>query len=362
MKRFLRTLFLLLLPAVVLYGLFAAVLASSREMAGMGEIVAATVGGSLQLYGTSHHENFATYKRMVTEALAPRLLVLGTSRCMQLRGEFFAEKSFYNAGGAVRNMADYIDFLRALPEGSLPDTLLLVLDQNMFNTGWRASSPQGPQEYDVELEMDWLDTLLRTGVDYGNGKFRIFENLLPRPGIYGLAAAARGMGFAADGSYRYGLVARQNLDRPQANFAATYRDIDGGRDRFAYGSQPDAVALDQLDQLLDFCAGQGIRVVGLLPPFPPSVNERMDENGGYGYIPLLGEALAGRFVARGGEFYDFTRIESEDAEYLDGFHGGDRVYGRIALALARQSTLLRGMVAEEATRQLLARPGNPRAL
>ena len=191
MKKFLRVLALFLLPVALLYGLFAAVLVSTRELAGMEEIVAATLDGSLTLYGTSHHENFATYKLRVTSALAPRLLVLGTSRSMQLRGEFFSEKSFYNAGGAVRNMADYEDFLRRLPEEALPETLLVVLDQNMFNTNWRQSSPTAPQDYG-ELEMDFFDTLLRTGLDYGNRKFSIAKTILPQQGVYGLAAAARG--------------------------------------------------------------------------------------------------------------------------------------------------------------------------
>ena len=119
MKKFLRVLALFLLPVALLYGLFAAVLVSTRELAGMEEIVAATLDGSLTLYGTSHHENFATYKLRVTSALAPRLLVLGTSRSMQLRGDFFSEKSFYNAGGAVRNMADYEDFLRRHSQGRI---------------------------------------------------------------------------------------------------------------------------------------------------------------------------------------------------------------------------------------------------
>ena len=76
----------------------------------------------------------------------------------------------------------------------------------MFNTTWRESSPADPQTYG-DLPDDSFATLLRTGFDYGNHKFSIVQNLLPRAGIYGLAAAAKGMGFAADGSYRYGTVA-----------------------------------------------------------------------------------------------------------------------------------------------------------
>ena len=362
MKKFLRVLALFLLPVALLYGLFAAVLVSTRELAGMEEIVAATLDGSLTLYGTSHHENFATYKLRVTSALAPRLLVLGTSRSMQLRGEFFSEKSFYNAGGAVRNMANYEDFLRRLPEEALPETLLVVLDQNMFNTNWRQSSPTAPQDYG-ELEMDFFDTLLRTGLDYGNRKFSIAKTILPQQGVYGLAAAARGMGFAVDGSYRYGKTAEKNLDQPEKNFADTYRNIDFGELRFAYGEAPDALALSQLDGLLAFCAEKEIRVVGFLPPFPPAVNRRMEQNGGYGYLDTLYEEVARRFAGYGWEFYDFTAVDSADDEYLDGFHGGDRVYAKIALNLSGNSEILSKNIDSVTLEKLLAeRGGNPRIL
>ena len=85
------------------------------------------------------------------------------------------------------------------------ETLLLVLDQNMFNTTWRESSPTDPQSYgELTLDFaDWVDTLLRTGFDYGNGKFALRDVLRARDGVYGMAATASGTGFAADGSYRY---------------------------------------------------------------------------------------------------------------------------------------------------------------
>jgi len=364
-KRFLRLLAVFLLPVVLLYALFAGALAATRERAGLDEITAAAADGTLVLYGTSHHENFAAFKLRAAAQKKAALLVLGTSRSMQLRSEFFSTDSFYNAGGGVRTMADYEDFLSRLPADALPETLLLVLDQNMFNTTWRESSPTDPQSYgELTLDFaDWVDTLLRTGFDYGNGKFALRDVLRARDGVYGMAAAASGTGFAADGSYRYGKNAEKNLDDPQRNFSATYRNIDFGELRFAYGDTPDALALSQLSSLLDWCAGKNIRVVGLLPPFPPSVTARMKANGGYAYLDQLYGAIAPLFAAHGGEFYDFTVMDAPDEEYLDGFHGGDRVYARIALALGQESMILGKSVNSVTLRQLLDTTWqNPRSL
>ena len=352
MKRFLTRLALFLLPAVLIYGLFAAALINTRELADLESIVAATADGSLTLYGTSHNEKIGAYKMQATSAIGAQLLVLGTSRSMQLRSEFFTQDSFYNAGGGVRNMADFQDFLSRLPQDALPQTQLVVLDQNFFNTDWRYSSPAEPQDF-VGEEPDFFDTLLRTGIDYGSGKFSLLDVLRPQQGIFGLAAAARGTGFAVDGSYRYGTVALENLGEPEKNFADTYRQIDFGQQRFAYGDTPDEVALDQLEKFLAFCNEKEIEVVGFLPPFPPSVYQRMIDSDRYGYLDTLYEEIAARFTAAGGEFYDFTAIESTDDEYIDGFHGGDRVYAKIALELAERSEILSGEIDTRQIQQML---------
>lgn len=66
----------------------------------------------------------------------------------------------------------------------------------------------------------------------------------------------------------------------------------------------------------------------------------MEQNGGYGYLDTLYEEVARRFAGYGWEFYDFTAVDSADDEYLDGFHGGDRVYAKIALNLSGNSEIL----------------------
>lgn len=165
-----------------------------------------------------------------------------------------------------------------MPEEALPETLLVVLDQNMFNTNWRQSSPTAPQDYG-ELEMDFFDTLLRTGLDYGNRKFSIAKTILPQQGVYGLAAAARGMGFAVDGSYRYGKTAEKNLDQPEKNFADTYRNIDFGELRFAYGEAPDALALSQLDACWPFARKRRSGWWGFCRRSPPRSTDAWSRTG-----------------------------------------------------------------------------------
>ena len=120
MKRFLTVISLFLLPVVLFYALLATVMYNTRELAEMDELVPATVSGELKLYGTGYHENFFTYKHRVTSELARELLVLGTSRSMQISGDFFSEKSFYNAA----TLPTTPSFCRRFPKKACPKPCL----------------------------------------------------------------------------------------------------------------------------------------------------------------------------------------------------------------------------------------------
>lgn len=362
MKRFLKITALFLLPFVLFYGLLGIFFVNSREGAPLDEVVSATVDGSLVLYGSAYHENFQAYKYRVVSQLAPSLLVLGTSRSMPLRSTFFTEKSFYNAGGTVKNAQDYLRFLQQLPAESRPGTVFMVLDQNMFNDEWAFNNrTAGLALSDLPVKGD---VLLRMGNSYGDGKFSILKNLSGRTGCYGVAAVGRSSGFTADGSYRYGVAAEANLSAPERNFADSYRNIDFSQLRFAWGDEPSEWALDQMDQLLRWCREEQIQVVAMLAPLPPTVYERMIASGNFGYLEKLPGALSELFAGYGYLCFDESYLPDTTAvQYLDGFHGGDEVYAQALLQLAEENTVMARLVDSQAVADLLAQPHeNPRVL
>ncbi len=102
-----------------------------------------------------------------------------------------------------------------------------------------------------------------------------------------------------------------------------------------------AGALEDTRQLLAWCGQNGITAVGLLPPYAPSVLEKMQSSGNYGYMDKLPAALAELCAQYGFEFFDFTAApDASDVEFMDGYHGSDRVYCRLALQMARESAAL----------------------
>lgn len=101
MKRFLKILALFLAPVILLLGMFSLALVRSGELTPTADIEAAALNGGLELFGLAYRDDTRALKQAVANARGADVLVLGTSRSMQLRGAFFASDSFYNAGGGI---------------------------------------------------------------------------------------------------------------------------------------------------------------------------------------------------------------------------------------------------------------------
>ena len=176
----------------------------------------------------------------------------------------------------------------------------------------------------------------------------------------GKTAAGRGAGFYADGSYTYGTAVLHPEKSVDAEFKDTFQRIAKNTNRFEYGETPDAESLAQTEALLAFCARAGIEVTAFLPPYAPSVWQRMQETGQYGYIPATFASLETMFARYGFEVFDYSYLpETNDSQYVDGFHGSDRVYAALCARLAEDSLLLGAQFDSAALTALFTAQGNP---
>lgn len=359
MKKFLSTLALFLLPVALVCGMFYGILVTSGEGFSEEEMAQKVLAGEDVFFGLAYRDNTRYYKHLVASGKGAELLVLGTSRSMPFHSEFFSQTSFYNAGGGANYVNEYLFFLKSLPQQSLPGTLLLVLDQYFFQEGW--SNPDLLPEFDYNYYAfetgSAYNALLK---DFGVGKVSLAKSLSPHAGVYGMAAVNRGSGFYADGSYSYGRL----VDHPElgtdVGFHDSYDRISRGADRFEYADEVSPRCLAIVNELLSWCAEQNIQVAAVIPPYAPSVYLHMAETGRYGYIQQLPAALAGLCEGYGFECFDFTYMpDTNDDEYLDGYHGGDRVYARIAQSLAGQSDILKASINTDYLAAALADSGNP---
>ena len=176
-----------------------------------------------------------------------------------------------------------------------------------------------------------------------DGKYSLLHVLGTQDGVYGMSAAGRGAGFYADGSYTYGTAVLHPEKSVDAEFKDTFQRIAKNTNRFEYGETPDAESLAQTEALL-----------------APSVWQRMQETGQYGYIPATFASLETMFARYGFEVFDYSYLpETNDSQYVDGFHGSDRVYAALCARLAEDSLLLGAQFDSAALTALFTAQGNP---
>ena len=175
-----------------------------------------------------------------------------------------------------------------------------------------------------------------------------------------MAAVGRGSGFNPDGSYCYGRLLDHPEEGTDVGFHDSFDRILKGTNRFEYGEYVYPTSTEVVQRLLAWCNDRDIQVVLIIPPYAPSVYERMAESGNYGYFDWIPKILTELCEPYGYEVYDFSYMpDTSDDEYIDGYHGGDRVYARLTRQLAEQSTILEGLIDTDYLDAALADSGNP---
>lgn len=359
MKKFLSCVALFLAPVLLFVSLFGYIVYASGEWRSEEEIVQRVLSGEPAFLGLAYRDNTRYYKHLVASGKKADLLVLGTSRSMQFHSEFFNTDSFYNAGGAAAYVHEFQFFLENLPEDALPDTLLIVLDQYFFEEGW--------SNVLALPELDYSHYTFDAGIavpeairGWANGKYSLLDALKPHENMYGMAAVGRGSGFYADGSYSYGKLMDHPEDGTDVGFHDSFDRITHGINRFEYADTVYQPSLDTIASLLEWCHAHNIQVVGIIPPYAPSVYNRMMETGRYGYINQMPQALGEMFEPYGYELFDFSYMpDTADDQYIDGYHGGDRVYAALTLQLAEKSRILQDKIDTDYLNRSLAPNDNP---
>jgi hypothetical protein len=347
---------ILLIPVVLIISIPLLVLLKSGELLSIDAIIgrqAQTQG----VLGLGYGEPNPQYKLRAAVKYHPQILAMGTSRTMQFRNYFFST-SFYNTGGGVGKIDDLQPFLEALPDNLLPKVLIVGLDQNFFNATFNILQPdrlelkKTPVVSAVyptrsnNMVLDFTKAVLQKKINM----FDIFSYQGPNIGIQ---AIIHQDGYRIDGSYQYGSV----ISNPRSDkFDDSFSRIDAGKDRFAYGDSVDPVALDRLNDFLQYCRKKHIYVVGFTPPYAKAVLLKMQQSGKYGYLDKVYPSLQQLFQKYNYPVYDFTDIESygsSDLETIDGFHGTEVSYLRLLIKMAENDKTLSRYVNLESLQNML---------
>lgn len=316
-----------------------------------------------------NEQNYPWMKRQALLMLPPQdVLAIGSSRVLQFRREMFV-RPFWNAGYTILTTADFNTFLSLIPADRQPKTLLIALDQWMFNSAWIAESGNTPPGRWTENPSLNLRTGLRllpdVCTDLARGRIGLTPLLQQRTDHpWGLNAWQNAKGFRPDGSFAYGRQILQRLtDDPQTpdfQFGSTLRRVAAGTDRFQFGETPDNTALNSLQSFLQNCSELQIHVVAFLPPLANSVSSALQTSGRHQYLEQLPSALQQLFSSTSHELHCFPNLASlgaDDSEAIDGFHAGEKATLRQLLHMLQQGSRLNQCCnIEQLTRDLAAAP------
>lgn len=360
MSTFLKQLFLFLLPLLMLFIPASAVLFLSGEFYSLQAIEKQQQQGVPVVVGPAYSNFVQVFKQESALLRRPTILALGNSHVEQFRSAFFKEpSSFYNATGAVGALSDLTFFVQGLGQ-HVPSIVVMSLDQGSFD-------PTQHEDHIVRLNpftmhVGYADTVVESLIrqqswwklyrDYASGKFSLSD--LASGGdvsLVGLEARAGVGGYITDGSYHYGeKQSDQNAQEKTASdiaaLAASISDTHG----FAFGNTISPDAVRELRRFLEMCKEKHIFVIGFLPPLPQQVYRKLDSFPAAPYHAMLRELpemLAGIYRDYGFDFYDFSQpasFGSSDKEMVNPYHGSEKMYLRMTLAMAQGSPMLKDMV------------------
>ncbi len=345
LRAFVRRNLIFLLPIVILGTPPAIILAWSGESFCDLEEVISQLNSRPTLIGFSYNEqNYGYLKhRRLTTLPRQSVVALGSSRVLAFRKEMFVS-SFYNAGYTVSPITEFREFLTVVPTSHHPDILLIGLDQWMFNTEW-LSRPTS------RTSSDWTENTsqsLQKGFksirklykDVVRGKVRPAQlNAEASITCVGLNAVCNRIGFRNDGSFSYGNHVTKLLQAGSTGEDFQFPQIR----RFVGADRVDSQAVEEVRELLNYCAENGIYVIAFVPPLMDALYDQMEQSGEHGYLAQIGDEVRPLFLEHGFEYYEFQSMAScgsDDTEAIDSFHGSDVTYLKMLLRMLDQRSRL----------------------
>lgn len=295
-------------------------------------------------FGLAYTDPAPYYKFKNIVIREPKVLALGTSCVLQLKGSFFNEGQFYNGGRGVKNINEFLDYMKAVEEhGKLPEILIIGLDWDFFNDAWNGDL--SVSTLDLSTPSLPISAVLKGMIpDFFQKKWSFSTVMANNPSYIGINASLKNNGFLKDGSYYHGFIYEFPEKQDDYEFKNTFWRIEKGTLRFEYGEHIDTEALECLETFLQYCTKKGVYVVGFTPPLAPSVLDKMETMGtNYGYVKEIPESCSILFSQYEFEYYDFLDLRSiglDDSYFIDGFHASESALAKMLLSMIDSGSII----------------------
>ena len=258
--------------------------------------------------GYSLSEEKELYKLNMINIKQPELLILGSSRMMQISCDHF-DKSCYNAGGIITVAKDYNLVLDRIE--TLPEIVIISLAPNYFNTN-------NPYKQTIEKKLKekygiltFRDSIMLTY------RYLLTKNLsINYKNNIGLNGIINNQGYRFDGTYQY-------KTKTHNNFSKSLNYIKNDKDIFTRGDF-DIEFFKDFEKFIIRLNNQNIKIIGIIPPVATVVYTELNkERESYGHIFDQDQYLKSLLQYENFEYYDFFDINSHgfsDDHCIDGLH------------------------------------------
>ncbi len=362
MRSLLLRLALFGLPLIVLWSFPLFVFLKSGEFVGLNKVIAQQMGKRSVVFGrvytNSQHDR--EYKWRAINKRRPKVVLIGTSRMLGFRSDFFRNsKEVYNAGRGVADWSHLNEWVKNWPADYQPDMIILGLDQNLFFQPLASDVSYGSA--DSTLVSFFKHGWRQLYQDYVKRKFTLTQLFQEYSEVrIGLNAVANGKGFRNDGSYAYGgyyerLGETQHLMGMKEG--AENLSIENCLLKY-YGAEVRESALVELAGFVKTVRERGVKLVAFLPSYAPSIYDKIEENGGacLARAKELNAAAGSLFESNQVPWFDLSdggAVGIRDREMLDGGHASEKASLRELLVLTKGAPELSLIVDEAAITAML---------
>ncbi len=369
--RFLAKLALFALPVAAVLSIPVAFAVHMGEALPVRAVVTMQQGEMPILYGPTDRDPILSYKLLSTLVRRPDVVIIGSSRVLQFRSQFFDKNpaAFYNAGGEGWGIDEIRTLVEHLDRDHGPKILIVGLDQVWFDSdyvSWEEAPILTTDDVGVSFSRlipstrKLIDTLIAGDVEFGD-VLDPHEWLHNQAGL-GLDALQGARGYRNDGSHQEGDL----LQNPTLGDLARKHDIEKapeGWRQFVQGNDVAEPMLVQLDSFLQMAQDKGMTVIGFGPPFMPTIYHIMIDGGKTEYLPKSAAQIEALFARRGWHYFDFTDptgIGGSDKEMYDGWHSSELLSLREYIAMLKALPEALGAYSDvQALEDIAAKAQNP---
>jgi hypothetical protein len=359
MITFIKKVIVFFIPLLLVYAFPLTIYILGKEYIPLSDIVKRQYEDPSILYGFSYYgEPHVPYKMLLVQAAKPDIIVFGSSRSFQIRKEFFITPDRYvNAAvprPSIGDLGNMQIFINALPRDGKERTLFLLLDKRFFTEEYPDGLSVKEDSFVTKFTRLSGKPLRLIYLDYFSHRYTLHDLISAslHTNNIGLWSLIAGSGYRIDGSHKEGYY----MNKPDRKSLLTV-DI---HDRVEQIKNYDPELLQKeeslipqnlqaLRSILSLCKERNIRVVGFIPPDPIAVAQEIHTGKSpYAQSQIkLVQRIASTFSLSQVEFFDLSDITlfgGKDDEFIDLIHGGDLVYARLFLYMAKQDISLNRVI------------------